>query len=522
MNKIFIVLCTFLGFSNLSSGPIQWVVPATTLSTSGVNATDPHLATDSSGDIVAVWVEGGFVKANSKLISGNWGTVATLSLTGASSPRIVSDLNGNATAVWLENGVVKASSKILNGSWGPAISLSGSGASSPAIAVDQAGDVIAAWVISNAVQTSTKLFGANWQTKVSITTTGAALPSISIGGSGANARAVVVWHESDAGINVVKSATKLISGTWSAIVALSNVNMNAAYAQVAVDPNGNANAIWYQYNVLGTSYTNVVLQTSSRLSNGTWDSPINLSLPGIRNPANLTSGLAFDGFGNVAAVWTTSFDDENIHVQSSSQTLSGYWSSPVDIGNGSLYSYSENLAVSKYGDALTVFMFYNGADLIIQASESDISGFINNQWSVPISISQGSENAFPSVTVTASGNALNTAAIWVSSNTLTTSIQATTGVKTLVLPPSALAVIQSVHNFGVFNEYYNTLSWQASTDPKVTGYVIYRNGEFLTRVPSNVLQIIDDNRTQNGSVTYGVASIDSQNTHGQIINVSFP
>lgn len=102
------------------------------------------------------------------------------------------------------------------------------------------------------------------------------------------------------------------------------------------------------------------------------------------------------------------------------------------------------------------------------------------------------------------------------------SIVASTGTKGIVLPPSNLSVTQSSNYLGAFTEFYNTLNWQASSDTTVTGYLIYRNGVFLAQVDGDVLHFVDDNRFQNGPVTYGVAAINNLQIHSQIMTVSFP
>jgi len=195
---------------------------------------------------------------------------------------------------------------------------------------------------------------------------------------------------------------------------------------------------------------------------------------------------------------------------------------PTDLIADNLYSFQAGRSVCSFGDALALYLFYNGVALQIQSSELDITGFMNSVWSVPLTISTGLQNGSPSVAATLMGNAVNSTAAWVNSNGGTNSVVASTGTKALVLPPSNLAVTQSSNNFGVFTEYFNTLNWQASTDPNAVGYLVYRNGVFLAQVPANVLQFIDDNQVQNGSVTYGVASLDSLQSHSPIITISFP
>ncbi len=217
---------------------------------------------------------------------------------GASSPRIVADANGNAAAVWLENTVVKAATKSFNGNWSNATSLSDTTAASPDLAVDSAGDVIAVGREKD-VEASTKIFGSNWSARLKIDSTGAALPKIAIGGTGSSRNAVIVWQGLSGTTNVVYSSFKKgISEPWSAQQIVSDPNTNAINADVAVDVNNNAIAIWYAYDFDDNNYSNVVVQ-SAAMTDGTkiWSAPVNLSKPGIRNPATLIARVAVDSLG---------------------------------------------------------------------------------------------------------------------------------------------------------------------------------------------------------------------------------
>lgn len=523
MKKILCILFTFLLFSHLHSSNINWTSPPTVLSGNLINASDPQVAIDTNGDVVAVWIENSFVKASVKHGNNNWIPQVTISAVGASSPRVVSDINGNATAIWIENGIIKAATKPFNDHWSSSTSLSNLGASAPTLCVDSAGDVIAAWVRSGNVETSTKLYGANWQSRVTINSTSATNPIIAVGGTGNNIRAVIVWEGVSEENNVVLSSTKLISGKWSSEQVISQTKHNATQPYVAVDANANALAIWYSYDITGVSKSNVVVKSASCPSiTGNWSSVSSLSAPGLRNPLTLIARVAFDSIGNAIALWNTSFDDETFNIQSAVKPLNGIWSDPVNLVESNLYAFSADLSVTNFGDIFSVFMFYNGNSLLIQSIESDVSGFMNNIWSVPVIISRGSDNAFPRIAASINGNVIHSAAVWINFNGSNNSIVAVTGSKTLVLPPSSLTVTQNFHNFGVFKEYYNTLTWQASTDPNVVGYLIFRNGEYIEQVGSDVLQFIDDNRTLNGVVTYGIAAIDDQQTQSATVSISFP
>jgi len=524
MKKLLFVFFSLVCFSQLICSDINWTFPPTTLSTPGTNAAEPHVAVDANGNSVAIWIENGVVKSKYRLISGNWGSVSTLSGSSASSPRIVQDSNGNAAAVWLEGTVVKAATKLFMQTWSNVVTLSSSGAANPCLAVDVAGNVIAAWARNGNIETFTKIFGNNWTNTGSINSPGnpTAFPSIAIGGVGASARAFIVWHSTVSALNTVYTSTKLVSsGTWSTPAVLSDTMHQAAYARVAADKNGNATAIWYSYNLTGSIYSSVLVQSASRPSGGSWSPPASISAAGMRNPATLASQIAYDGMGNAVALWSTSFDDEAFTLQSAIRPTYGNWSQPQTVVH-SLYSNQTDLSVCSLGDALALYLFYNGNALQILSSELDITGFMDSIWSVPLTISTGTQNAFPSVAATLTGNVINSSGVWLVGNGINNSVVAATGTKTLVSPPTNLAVAQMANDFGVFTEYNNTLSWDASTDPQVIGYLVYRNGVFLQQVGSNVLEIVDDNRVQNGSVTYGVASVDSQNSHSPIINITFP
>lgn len=525
MKKILFLFSLMLSLSSLHGNNITWSTSSTTLSGSGVNASSPQIAIDTNGDLVAVWVENNLVKAKTQPSGGSWSSAVTISATGASSPSLVSDQSGNATAVWLESGVVKAATLPFGGSWSSSTALSSSGATTPVICVDSAGDVIAAWARSGNIETSTKTFGGSWATHTTITSSAAVTPSIAVGGSGSSIRAVLVWQGNFSGsIPVIYTSTKTpLSASWSSEQLISESIHNSTQPAVAVDANANAVAVWYSYDINGLSDVNVTVKTAFRpISTGTWSSVTALSSPGLRvTPSSLNASVAFDSIGNAIALWNISFDDRTFNIESAIRPVNGAWSAPLDLVTSNLYAYNANLSSTAFGDVLSVYQSYNGSSLLIQSIESDINGFLNNTWSVPIIISQGTDNAFPKVAAALSSNTINAGAIWVSYNGTNTTIQASTGSKTLVLPPSGLSVTQSSNNFGAFTEYYNTLSWTASTDPNAVGYLIFRNGTFIGQVGSGTTSFVDDNRVQSGHVVYSVTAVDALQTQSTTVSVTY-
>jgi hypothetical protein len=522
-----------ISFSQLSALTLQWNAP-TTISTLGVNASDPHVGIDSSGNVVAIWLEAGFAKASNLPINGSWSAPVTISNSGASSLRLVVDPNGNATAIWFEAGVVKAVSQPFNGSWSAETSLSGSGtATSPQLAVDTSGDVVAIWVQTSltsviSIQSATKVFGGSWSATpdtISGATTSPSSPFVSIG---ANGTVLAVWHSLSGSNDVINSSSKTISGgVWSTPISFfqGTATFSHNYPKVIVDANGNAHAIWFRFNQSGLAYSNVVV-LASQLSSGssTWAIPTMLSItPSLRNPANLYTRLGVDSNGNVVALWNSSYDGQLFNIESAAQIFGKSWSLGGALTFLNLYALEVDLAVSSLGDAVALYMSYDGtSSVMIQSAESDIGSSFANFWTPAQTVSSGADNGFPRITASVSGNTFNACTIWINNNGSNNVIEGATGSSTVILPPSNLAVVQNSTNFGAFTNYYNTISWQASTDPNVFGYAVYRNGLQFTKVDSNILQVIDNNNTQNGSVTYGVATFDRQYSQSQIVNVSFP
>ncbi len=525
------IISYFLLPLTLTAQSIQWNAP-TTISNLGVDATNPQVGVATSGDVVAIWVENGVIKASSLPFNGSWSSITTISNAGASALNFVVDPSGNATAVWLETGVLKAASQPAGGSWGAATSLSGLGtATSPALAVDPSGNVIAGWVqtsVTTTLQSSTKLAGGNWPVipdTISGSTVSPSFPSVSIGADGT---VVAVWHSMSGTNDIINSSRKTIAGgVWGTPVNFfaASAAFHHNYPKVVVDSNGNANAVWFRFNQVGSVYTNVIL-LSSQLPAGsaTWAAIPTLltEIPSIINPVNLYLRMAADTTGNIIALWTASFDGETFNVKSAVQLYGGSWNIGGALVLVNQYAFEADVAVNTIGDSAAAYMFYDGTNVVIQSAESDVASQRQNYWAPGQTISQGSENGYPRIATSLSGNTANACAVWIHNNGSNNIIHAATGSKTEVLPPSNLTVVQSSTNFGIFTDYFNTISWQASTDPNLNGYAIYRNGVYVASIDSNTLQFVDHNAVQNGSVTYGIAAINTESSQGQIVNVSFP
>ncbi len=517
-------LCVLLAFtsSHLLSDDIAWT-PSIELSTAMTNSSSPSIGIDSNGNAEAIWIQDGFLASSSISYGGAWSEPETLSNSGASFPSLTVDGNGNATVIWVEGTALLAKTKLSGDVWGSETTLSSSSPQEPELAVDSSGNVVAIWTEGGIVKSKTKLFGGSWSGSTeSLSSSGADSPQIAIGSNGT---VVAVWHTVSGGINRIYSSHKALNGSWSAETQISNVANNSVNPKVAVDSNGNALAVWYIYSLNGGAYSDVYLQSSRRPSAGSWGLPILVSdVPGYYNPTRLTARIAYDSTGTAIAAWTNSPEGSTFLLYTTILETSG---------NGSWYSPATDLvAVEASPDgydlnvpnALNAFLAYmvsNGPNIAIYSANSNISAYQKNQWAFPSFLSVDGIDGFPRIAASVNGESVYAAALWLR-NEGTISIRASTGEGTLLQPPTDLSVVQDVNNFGIFTEYYNTISWTPSSSADILLYLIFRNGLYIGSATSTDTSFVDNNQQQNGAVTYGIASYDSKGMQSGVATVSFP
>lgn len=533
MKKLLILFLTTFSFSHAMSSDMTWSSP-TTLSTTNIDSSDPQVVIDGTGNITAVWIESGTLKSSSKLLSGSWTSAASLSGASASSPRLRVDTNGNVTALWAESGRIYSARLPFSGgnfgSWSSATAVSGIGgtATAPSLAVSPSGDAIAVWTRNGFIESATRLASLGiWGLASAISATGSDdNPSVAV--SSNNSTLVAVWHAVVSSRDTLYYSTATVGGVWSPPASMLAVapGLSHNYPKVALDSNGNATAVWFRYSKTGSVFTNViVLSADLAVGASAWTAiPVALSNPGLRNPSQLFLRIQFDPQGNVAAFWNNSFDGSTFYIESAEKQAGQLnWSPPADLAGQNFYAFSGDQSVNPASYALLSYMFFDGTDAIINTTETDLAAPNVGTFSNPATISTGSENGFPRCASSVSGNTINAAVVWITSDGVNETIQAVTGTRTLVSMPTTLAVSQNLGDFKVFQDYYNTLTWSTSPSPNIQFYNVYRNGVFITTISAtDPLQFIDHNTVQNGAVTYGVSAVDIDGSQSLIATVNFP
>jgi hypothetical protein len=251
----------------------------------------PSIAANAGGDAVAVWTQRLWSGANcSGAITGNevWGSRYTAasgvwsapfrisvaappnSTIYAFSPVVALDSAGHATAVWLQDGLSSVrsvwQSRFDGAVWStPALLSNGTRACyEPVLGQDGSGNVFALW------PQDTNLYDPNqsgggpllpniWAARFDAAAAAWDAPRL-IGSANlspydsverphiaanAGGQAMAVWEELR-GTKMSIVAARYVSGAWSTPIAIDASSQNASWPAVAIDVNGNAQAVWSQ------------------------------------------------------------------------------------------------------------------------------------------------------------------------------------------------------------------------------------------------------------------------------------
>jgi len=224
------------------------------------------LAIDAKGDAVVVSLASrlprSFVYAAYRQAGGKFGASKTLTeASGQTGPNgqlfYVNDVDaaidsrGGAVATWWNSGRIQAAFRSASGAWQSPHDLGRPGAccTGPTIAVDARGNAVAAWIVSRAgtVQASTLAAGSRrWRTPQILSRPGdralSEAPAVAVGARG---DVVVAWAANRTPAAIV-AAVRPRGGRFA---PSQDVWHGPGFArvgppQVAVDPQGNATALW--------------------------------------------------------------------------------------------------------------------------------------------------------------------------------------------------------------------------------------------------------------------------------------
>ncbi len=334
------------------------------------------------------------------------------------------DASGNATAIWREYDGVHTNIRTANlakgSSWIanplPLSSIGGNNTqANPQIAITPSGYAVAIWEefdgTNSIVRAATRAsFSSPWSAPVTLslpTTSPAQIPQIAVDPAG---NAVAIWVSFNGTINQIQGATLAFGGSWSTPVTISSPGVDAFFPNVSVDAAGNAVAVW-----TWQAFPNFITQSASLPFNGSWTAPVNLS-----NPAESATqaDLEISPLGYAVAVWQSN-NGSDVVIEAATLQFGGAWSAFQVLSTAGSNAFEADVVVDRVGNAYAVWTQNIGSDFIIQSANLPFGSSI---WSTPVGISPiGAFSVDPDIGVDSAGNAI---AVWDRSNGTDTVIQA--------------------------------------------------------------------------------------------------
>jgi hypothetical protein len=163
-------------------------------------------------------------------------------------------------------------------------------------------------------------------------------------------------------------------------VALSDVNGYATEPDIAIDPQGDATAVWTSE----PEYEERFVQTATRPAGGVWSQPVALS---DESGFAVWPYVAADSEGNLTVIWDMG-GEEGI-IQSKTRPAGGEWSSEaLDVSGEDGLSSSPQIAIDGQGDVVAVWQqkdIHGGSGFHYFIQTARRSG---GSWSTPLTISR--------------------------------------------------------------------------------------------------------------------------------------
>lgn len=252
---------------------------AQTIETGDGDGLQPDVGFDASGDAVAIWIQSDgtefSVYANrydydAVSGTGTWGSAAPIELGAGDTgyTRIAVHASGAALAIWGQDDGSRyrlwANRYDATSGWGTAEPIeNGVGyIDAPQIEMDANGNGLAIWTQYGSTQDEiwiNRFTAGAWGTAVIVSASGgdAGAPQIAFDPLG---NAMAVWHQDDGTRdNIWARRFNAGSSTWGTIQSLESGAGHADSAQIGIDADGNAVAVWVQidggvYNIMANTY----------------------------------------------------------------------------------------------------------------------------------------------------------------------------------------------------------------------------------------------------------------------------
>ncbi len=459
-------------------------------------------AADDDSNAITVFTQSSQIGSRYSLGNLLWepNVIISNGLSTKSAPDIAMDATSTALAVWqgLDSGTSDTTieaNHFSGGAWDSSVILEGPIPEilvGPTVAMNGSGGGVAAWarqsllfpITPNEIHASFYNAGA-WQPFEVIGTQGFSPVQAAYS---ANGNAGVIWTY----LNDIYVATS--NGlTWLPETLLDSSGSSSP--DIGMDANGNAIAIW-----IDTS-DNIIW---SRFDGATWSTGQVLSLASGIYPAKIAVAPA----GEAVVVWIDS--DQMIQM---SQFNGSTWSAPTPIASGIL----QDITMDSNGNTLIGWKTLTNELYTVYLP---LGGSLEN----PLYITTGADS-IGSIDFALSSSATVGVSAW---RELRPGEGQADSFATFLLfddpaptPPTGITGRVCKNNFAMQSDRVHIISWDASTDPTVVSYYVYRNGVLIGIVPSTgPLTFYDHNRRKGSPDTYSVYAVNSEGTLSSPVSIT--
>lgn len=500
------------------------------------NATYPFMAEDGNGNIIAVWfdVSGSGSMQAATLASGAvneegqplWvltNPVVTSNVQDPSSPyaqAVGVDSAGNATAVWTDGIYVYAATLAAgHTNWSsPTIintPISEQVITHPFIAVAVNGNAVVTWISSVHPYDGTifaNVFDAEtltWTGQTNILGVSHVLYNLEAIPVAIDPEGNAVLATTSTTSNAVQAASyNFDANTWTTIPSIATNSID--FSSVAVDSSGNATIVWIQQD--HTMHAATLLFNATSLTN-----PVKLS----KSADSTTSAplVTTDAAGNAVAVWP---DASGALATARYSFAEGTWTVLPLLNLGGNEPYIISLSGIANGNVIASWIIYPDPDSYIQTAVLPAN---KSTWMLLTQISPSSgfaNNAKLILTTTGDAVALWENDINSSTGTIDSSIFLNIFSNLTPQPPSSFTGKVLQNKFLTETDRIHQLNWEASPDPSVVEYILYRNSTLLATVAAvgSSFTYEDHDRSKKVSDTYTLVSVNADGYKSSPLSVT--
>lgn len=357
------------------------------------NAINPQAAIDNSGNAIVIWqqLDGSvdpvfnITAKRFNSATSTWGTIAALdSATGdAINPQIAMNSSGVGMAVWqqLNNSNIDITTRRLAGADWNRTTTENIGNSSYAgvsllekdrqtrVAVNNNGEVMAIWRQYNGASISNDIVarhynGTSWSPTSDILDNedgDSANPQVAIDNNG---NAIAIWDQFNPSSRSIFS-THYDGTAWSVASTIESSSLQAKNPQISLDNDGNAIAVWIQDKTNNNYSTVFANRYQSGNGWGTMPTALaNRTEKGYANGQNIITGPQ----GQILVVWYQ--PDPNSggadYIWATRYTENQGWNTnPVRLDDSGIYrAYSPAIGMDGDGNLVAAWSQYNSSNLI--------------------------------------------------------------------------------------------------------------------------------------------------------------